>query len=55
MSTERVARLEKYVTDLRARLAGDVPPRHKDSVKEWKQMLEIDIKKTQMEIDRIKK
>ena len=51
---ERIARLNVYVEKLQYRLSAPVPPRHKDSAKEFKAMLETDLKKTLMTIDSLK-
>lgn len=53
-NTEKINRLETYVDGLKTRLSGKVPEKHKDSPESFKQMLEIDLKKTQAMLNKLK-
>lgn len=53
-NNERIQRLEKYASDLKQRLSAAVPPRHQGQEAGYKQMLEIDLKKTQDTINKLK-
>lgn len=53
-NAERIARLTTYAEALKQRLVGGVPEKHKDSAAGFKQMLEIDLKKTLDTIERLK-
>ncbi len=52
---ERINRLKVYAENLEQRLKGAVPARHKDTAAGWKQMLEIDLKKTRIMIESLRK
>lgn len=43
-----------YAEGLKRRLIGEVPPRHQKSPAGFKQMLEIDLKKTNQDIDKLR-
>jgi len=54
---DRIARLEVYAQKLKQRLASPVPPKHSESEGTkagFKQMLEIDLTKTQATINKLK-
>lgn len=54
---DRVQRLEKYTDGLKQRLSSPVPPRHaksEGSKAAFLQMLQIDLKKTQATINKLK-
>ena len=53
-NTAKVLRLMAYVEVLRNRLSTSVPPRHADRPQEFKAMLETDLKKTLITIDKLK-
>lgn len=55
MSKERVGRLEKYANDLRQRLAGKVPAKYAANPEPFIQMLQIDLNKTLLKIEELKK
>ncbi len=50
----KIARLSTYADMLKNRLAGDVPAKHKASPVSFKQMIEIDLKKTLADIERLR-
>lgn len=43
-----------YAEGLRHRLAGDIPAKHQKAPQAFKQMLEIDLKKTNQDIDKLR-
>lgn len=49
-----VARLIKYVEGLKQRLYGAVPAKHAHRSQVFKDMLTLDMKKTQAKIDKLK-
>lgn len=53
-NSERISRLQVYAEGIKQRLSGPVPPKHKDTAAGWKQMLEIDLKKTLDTIERLR-
>lgn len=57
MANDKLQRLQVYADSLKQRLASPVPARHSKSEADkagFKQMLEIDLKKTQAQIDKLK-
>lgn len=53
-SQDKINRLTVYADMLRNRLQSGIPPRHKDSPETFKQMLEIDLKKTLLMIEKLR-
>lgn len=53
-NAERIIRLNAYAEGLRNRLTGEVPVRHKQRESEFKKMIEIDLKKTLLTIEKLK-
>jgi len=51
---ERINRLQTYADNLKNRLSGPVPEKHKSSPEGFKQMVEIDLKKTLAKIQELK-
>ncbi len=51
---ERINRLQTYADNLKARLTGSVPEKHKNSPESFKQFIEIDLKKTLAKIQELK-
>jgi hypothetical protein len=51
---EKITALNVYAEGLKRRLAGDVPPRHQKAPHAFKQMLEIDLKKTLADIEKLR-
>lgn len=54
---EKLTRLQVYADGLKQRLASAIPPKHaktEGSKAAFKQMLEIDLHKTQLQINKIK-
>lgn len=49
-NSERIARLETYAANLKARLTGGIPEKHKDAPEQFKQMVQIDLAKTEAKI-----
>ena len=47
---EKINRLKTYAENLRSRLTGGIPEKHKNSPEGFKQMIEIDLKKTEAKI-----
>ena len=54
MANDKVARLQKYVEFLKQRLNGAVPERHAHRPEVFKEMIQLDLKKTQFQIDKLK-
>lgn len=50
----RIARLVTYAESLKQRLAGEIPLKHKKSPEAFKQMIEIDLKKTLATIEALR-
>lgn len=46
MTQDKRISLQAYVAQLQQRLSAPIPEKHKDRVEAYKQMLEIDLKKT---------
>jgi hypothetical protein len=55
MSKEKVLALKVYAESLKTRLARPVPPRHAHHPNEFRQVLEIDLKKTLAKIEELSK
>lgn len=56
-TSDKIIGLTKYAEGLKRRLAGKVPPKHDKSDASraaFKQMLEIDLKKTETQIEKLK-
>lgn len=53
-NADRINRLQVYADMLKSRLTGGVPEKHKDSPESFKQMIEIDLKKTLDTIAKLK-
>lgn len=53
-NADKINRLQVYVDMLKARLAGGVPEKHKDAPEGFKMMIEIDLKKSQANLDKLK-
>lgn len=51
---DQVPRLTRYVELLKQRLAGGIPEKHAHRPEVFKDMLKLDIKKTQAKIDKLK-
>ena len=51
---EKISRLTVYAEDIKQKLSGPVPPKHKDCEAGWRQFLEIDLKKTLIKIDELR-
>lgn len=47
---EKINRLLIYAEGLKARLTGGIPPKHANAPEAFKQMIEIDLKKTEAKI-----
>jgi hypothetical protein len=52
MTNDKKAALIKYADDLKHRLSAPVPPKHQKDPTAFKQMLEIDLRKTLSRIER---
>lgn len=52
--TTKIQSLEKYVEQLETRLRSDVPARHAHRPDGFKQMLEIDLRKTRAKLNELK-
>ncbi len=55
MSNDRLQRLKVYAENLEARLKGAVPAKHAKSPETFKQMIEIDLRKTRLMIESLTK
>lgn len=56
MANDKLQSLKTYAADLKQKLNGPVPTRHASSparTAAWKQMLQIDLKKTEEKIARL--
>lgn len=49
-NTEKINRLQVYAEMLRNRLTGGIPEKHKNSPESFKQMIQIDLAKTEAKI-----
>lgn len=54
VQTERLNRLNVYAEKLRLRLSGAVPEKFKNRPKEFKDMIENDLRKTMITIESLK-
>lgn len=55
MANDRGASLTKYAENLKVRLAGKIPPRYEKNPEAFRQMLEIDLRKTLLKIEQLRK
>jgi hypothetical protein len=55
MSKEKILSLKVYADSVKERLARPVPAKHANRVEAFKQMLEIDLKKTLARIEELSK